>query len=588
MNDEAPCLRHVAIVGGGPRGLASLESLLSVVARRAPSWSLRVTLFEREALPGSGPNFGPTRFEGWWLNLPERLVDIPARPAIALQGISVSGFPDYLTWANWCDSAIDRFPARAKLGRYLAERFDSLALPLQQADVLSLIRHEVRSVRPSAAGDGYNIECEIGTLPAFEEVLLTIGHQVTHDDESLALWRNHVASHPSLRLVDRPYDDEDWVHDDCLADAGVVALRGMGLSMIDVVSLLTEGRGGVFHRVNEHDQSMRYEASGDEPTRLVPFSLDGLPLAAKPLNSDIDESFKPLDGEMHEFRQRCQAIVATDGGIDEVRTQLSQAVASVQAEVYLRFSASDETSDDFDESRQQWQTLALQWIDDEELEHESLTDLSVPTIDIMQAWVAMACGQRVPSFDYCLGQVWRHLQRILFDEFSCSSLPDDAMQWIAALHERFKRYSYGPPVGSLQRLIALHEAGRVTFVVADDPDIEMTDAGWILEHQGDRVCANVMIDTVLASPAIARVNEPLVRQLLDDGLLTPFAEDLGAVVNGDGLVVTGFDGKTADGLALIGRLAKGRVIGVDSIVESFGARPQRWAEAAVERLQTRD
>lgn len=64
-----------------------------------------------------------------------------------------------------------------------------------------------------------------------------------------------------------------------------VLLQGLGLSFIDAVILMTEGRGGRFETASADDRGrtvrLRYVPSGDEP-QIFAFSRSGVPFSAKP------------------------------------------------------------------------------------------------------------------------------------------------------------------------------------------------------------------------------------------------------------------------------------------------------------------
>ena len=69
-----------------------------------------------------------------------------------------------------------------------------------------------------------------------------------------------------------------------------VAVRGMGLVAIDVVTALTTGRGGTFVR---RGGRLRYRPSGEEP-RIALFSRSGYPYCAKSLGSaDLTGRYRP-------------------------------------------------------------------------------------------------------------------------------------------------------------------------------------------------------------------------------------------------------------------------------------------------------
>ena len=73
-----------------------------------------------------------------------------------------------------------------------------------------------------------------------------------------------------------------------------VAIRGMGLSAIDVLRGLTVAQGGAFF-------DGQYLPSGREPARILPFSLDGLPPFPKPETGALDRRFAPRLAETRIF-----------------------------------------------------------------------------------------------------------------------------------------------------------------------------------------------------------------------------------------------------------------------------------------------
>ena len=195
----------------------------------------------------------------------------------------------------------------------------------------------------------------------------------------------------------------------------------------------------------------------------------------------------------------------------------------------------------------------------------------------------MATGEIGPSLDYCVGQVWRHCQPTLYRAFSHASLPEKIIAETIALDERMKRYSYGPPVESMQQVLALAKAGILNLNYISDPNIILKELGWELASNEKSIVCNVMIDCVLNPPKLLEVNSSLVKNLLANDLIKPLHSDLGIHTRKDGSVVTEVDSGNIP-MALLGRLSKGSVIGVDAILECFGQRTIDWAKGAIERL----
>lgn len=60
--------------------------------------------------------------------------------------------------------------------------------------------------------------------------------------------------------------------------------EGFGLTCIDAILALTEGRGGQFEAVDSG--KLTYTSSGKEPDRIFPFSRTGLPMVPRTGKAD--------------------------------------------------------------------------------------------------------------------------------------------------------------------------------------------------------------------------------------------------------------------------------------------------------------
>ena len=577
----------IAVIGGGPRGLAALEYLHECLALHSLPFMVKTVLFEPDSFPGAGPVYSPDQSPGNWLNIPERLVDVKSRADLACKPGVIPGFPSYQDWAEregacGIQTRVDLYPQRALLGKYLAARFSTLADGLRERERLTIMSTEVESM--AFHKSRVTITCADGTSIEADEVVLTIGHQPVEPDESMVRWRTYSEERPQLTLISDPYPTSSIMESTAIHSQSTVAIRGFGLAMIDVVKGLTEARGGEFIVSDEQTRSMTYTPSGYEPLKMVPFSLDGLPLVPKPVNASVDQRFEPDRSQLRKFEEQCRHIAAAQEDITDPLHDLIDSVSSIQASQFL---ALGNIARAHSLSFEQLRSIARNWLADAEYQHELIVSTELPAVTAMRAYSRMACELEPCSFDYCQGQVWRYLQPIMFQCLSHTRIGAEATSDILDLHERMKRYSYGPPVDSTERLLALSEIGLLSFVVVDDPDIELTSSGWNFHAEQRSVCADVMIDSVLASPDLEKVSSPLIRQLRNDQWLVPFADSLGARTTTDGRVVNQAHDSLVP-LAILGRLAKGSLFGTDSLTESFGHRQRDWAVSLAERLSNRE
>ncbi len=74
---------------------------------------------------------------------------------------------------------------------------------------------------------------------------------------------------------------------------------------------------------------------------------------------------------------------------------------------------------------------------------------------------------------------------------------------------------------------------------------------------------------------------PLVKRMLSNDLIEVVHEYFGVLTNENGYLVRRDDDQFLP-IAMLGRLAKGTIIGVDAILECFGPRPEKWASKAAD------
>ena len=151
---------------------------------------------------------------------------------------------------------------------------DGLASLLRAAPAriaISIRPAEVTSI--SAGETGWRVGASEG-VDDFDEVLIATGHARSWSGEMARGW-DHAAP-----LVERVFPVEAHLGADRVAAGARVAVRGFALTFIDAALALTEGRGGQFEHAG--DASLRYRASGHEPSRILPFSRTGKPMLAKP------------------------------------------------------------------------------------------------------------------------------------------------------------------------------------------------------------------------------------------------------------------------------------------------------------------
>ncbi len=579
MNKENK-LYNVAIVGCGPRGLSALESLYKEAS--ISNNKIQVVVFEKSKFPGAGPVYDLQQPDSNWLNVCERALDIPNREAVIFENFDIPSFPDFQEWCGYNDRledeiVTDRFPLRSKLGEYLNARFESIADVLKAQGLMEYIHREVVN---TYFEDGLiHINVLGGGHYSADEIVIAVGHQPIKLDGQLTSWQNRVMNLDSVKIYTQPYPISRILDSETINSDSIIAIRGFGLATIDVLRALTEGMGGKFDIINEVTGELVYKASGREPKEIFPFSLDGLPMAPKPLNKKIDNLFVPSRTELEWY----SAVVKRS--IDQESSLVSPKflIHAITPLVIMKFQELGSRVVNQSFSKEKLYEIIVGWLVDENFEHELILSKNLNTLEMMESFVAMATGHGEVSLDFCIGHVWRHCQPTMYRLLSFSPFTDELISEIVALDERLKRYSYGPPVASLQQIIALVRSRKVSLDLVSNPNIKLKEDGWHMTKGRVSAIATIMINSVLDAPEILKVVSPLPKALVNSALVEPLHDKLGIRTEQDGTIDK--DGKKIGvPIAILGRLAKGTLIGVDAIAECFGVRSIFWAKGVLSRL----
>ena len=572
----------LAIIGLGPRGHFALERFMHELARNGVAKTPSILLFEETDKPGTGPVWDTAQSESNWSNINERILELPARPKIGLGKVLIESFPSYHDWAA-CEptkSSPDRpdgYPPRRLVGAYLHQRFDTLLQPLSKAGIATLVHERVDAL--ALAETGCSVTTRSGASYFTNQVLITVGHQPTCQDPQIEGWQADITGSDTLCLFAEPYPVEPIIEEVETETGAAIAIRGYGLATIDIVRAIAEAKGS-FALKDELTREQTFTLREQGPLSIIPFSLDGLPMGPKPVSERLDRQFAPSEVALEAL---CLTLSdpksqARASGKSFLVDAITPIIASVFRALENRRNKAPKDTNDLHH-------LIRAWIDDPAQDHGCFLNTKQPPIHLLTSLVQMAVGAAPVSLDYCIGQVWRHCHPSIYKALSHSGLKDEVLADIIFTDEGMKRYAFGPPTESLQQLIALNESGVLNLNHLSDPDIAVTKEGWILSGEEKHVTARIMVNAVLDAPKIADVRSPLIEGLLHDGLIAPVHDDLGVATTEDGYVIS--KSKSILPIAVLGRLAKGTIIGVDAILECFGDRPRAWAISAVARFDVR-
>ncbi|MFV0434655.1 MAG: FAD/NAD(P)-binding protein [Leucobacter sp.] len=333
MSGGQPAVRIVG-VGAGPAGVMILERIIANQARDFAGLALDIHLVDPHE-PGGGRIWRRTQSPLLKLNTMLRDDAVFTDASCEIEGPVVPG-PSLAEWIaevlagriarpDWWDAALEAeireasdesFPTRRLNSAYLSWAYGEIVR--RAAPSVTVSWHEDRVVdieegEPSA----HRVRLASGAVLDADIVVHAVGHNGSEPSGQSVELGDFAARH-GLGYVAPAFTadvDFDWV------PAGEdVIVRGMGLAAVDLVVLLTEGRGGRFVRGQGTDSAdagggrLRYLPSGREPV-LHLGSRRGIPYRSKITSTLLGEPVGAASLEYvgPAFHER---LARTEGTID--------------------------------------------------------------------------------------------------------------------------------------------------------------------------------------------------------------------------------------------------------------------------------
>ena len=564
----------VAFVGGGPRTAGILERF---AANRPELFDRPLAIHVIEPhTPGSGRIWRYDQHAGLLLNSAAADITMFTDASVACEGPAANG-PGLADWAaGVVDGSITDVPALAPEFRRQLHALTGTTFPTRQLQSVYLewfFRRAVSALGPEVGvtvhrdtaveiesdGGGYRVRLAGGGTVDADVVVSALGHTDSLPDGASAGWACFAARHRGFHAAPSYTTDVDYSG---VAPGQDVIVSGMGLAFVDLVVLLTEGRGGRFRETP--DGGLAYVPSGAEP-RLWAGSRRGVPYhskissalrgeaAGEPrfLTAAAVQELLAEHGEL-DFRDQLWPLIAKDAGYGyyrELFTGYPERVSISWDEFSDRFGAPDWYSPERER-------LVLESVPDTGF-HLDFEQLDQPLAGLNLA------GRAFDGHD----DVQRAVAAYIEHDLRLRTSPDHSETlalFIALLkaymdlgrlvpaerlnarsqqavhgwwHGFFSFVDSGPPPQRLRELLALHRAGLLHFI---GPGLEIAadeESGQFVAvsaQGGVRVAAKALIEARLPAPAVAASANPLLQFLHRSGLGSEQS-----VLTADGLHPTG-------------------------------------------------
>ena len=527
----APSTRPaLVIVGAGPRGTGLIERIAANAVDLYDGSGLDIHLVDPHP-PGAGRIWRAAQSPLLWMNSHAEDVTMFTDETVVMEGPVRPG-PTLHEWAAIEGST---FADRQLQGSYLRWVHEQSVAALPPG--VTVHHHPQRALSVSGPRDGRQqvwLEGSPDPLPA-DLVVLALGHLDAELDEDQRELAAYARAHDLVHLPPDFTADSDLTS---LAPGEPVLVRGFGLAFVDLMVLLTEGRGGRY-------DGDTYVPSGQEPVLYVG-SRRGVPYHSKigyewsgerpPLPrffgpAEVDAILARPDG--FDFRRDVWPLIEKElgfahyhrlFGVHPERTAIAwtdfeekYAAGEAADREALVASAVPDPADRLDLAALDRPLDGVRYASEEEFQ------------DGLRAYIESDLSRRhdpanSPDLAVFLGLLSVYVQLI--------RLGDVGPWW----HGFFSYLASGPPGPRLRQLLALSRAGLVRFVGAD---MAVTAEDGVFRASsatvpGVTIEARALVEARLPEPTVGRSVDPLLRQLHADGAVVETPEGLLRVDRTDG------------------------------------------------------
>lgn len=500
---------RVAIIGGGPKGFYALKALFQALKlKKQPLRSpLSIDWFNDDSSFACGKNFNTQQPDYLLINNCIGHIDVWK--------------DDYSTEKlNFCDwinhyrkgkkNALPTdFASRALVGHYLSHAL--ILLLKDMPDHLQLNFH-IENVDRLYLDTQQQIYLGDKFKVAYKSVILCTGNSYTSKlPKSIA--------QDILKLggvyIKHPYPIGNSL---ALPKQADVAVLGLGLTGIDVVLGLTEGRGGKFSRKD----GGQYIPADKEVGTIYAWSRSNLPMLCRgAIYGDEPSKFTYLT------EQRLASLLAIKGTIKAK----SQLLPLLSKEITFAYYSCKWRKKSFTKKEMEAQIAKLK-------KPFALSDLLAPDKstqfstcstrqDFIIAYLTFTIKEAkkgpLKSPYMAAASVWRDASLFFSSCYNFKGLTGNSQalfdqEWAGAFH----RISYGPPISTMEKILILCKAGKLKFPFRHAPSLRIERQKLLLEEGALKVSVNHLIDA-----RIGKVNltESLPATLLRAGIASPLVND---------------------------------------------------------------
>ncbi len=535
--------KKIAIIGGGPKGMYGFERLAAQFKAHASEQRVEVHVYNRSSHFGAGDIYSTDQPEYLLMNNPVGAVNmwIDEEPLPVSEPLSLT---KWLRQKGIGKVTENDFVDRAAAGRYLEEGFERIASSLPDnmdgkymiGEVTDLYKNKEKYAikLKTAAGSSEEISHR------YDHILLATGHPRNQATEQEKKYSQFADKKDGIGFIPFIYPVEPALRK--VLPGSKIGIKGIGLTFVDAVLALSEGKRGKFKRDSVNNKLV-YEASGNEPEMIYPFSRSGLPMITRepapknevPLKFFTEKTLQNHQAEVKvDFKKQILPLIKQEMTFafynskmkqTGFKNDLSACATFAEAAHYITLFHEQHPDAERFEPNAFLKPLTDKRFQDSEafnryiqsyleffLVEERCGKLKSPWAAVIEVW-----RKAVPTFGAC---------------YAFGGLSPNSQRFFDTIYHRLlSRVTFGEPVESGEKLVALMEAGILNFEMAQNPAVvmdEKTDMFVLKSDQyGIRQPVHYLIDARISKVSLGDDRSSLYQILLERGLIRMYKNESG-------------------------------------------------------------
>jgi len=547
---------------------------------------IKIYLFNANPYFGSGNVYQPNQPDYFIMNYANHNIDIWHGDT---EKIIVNKPLTFLEWLNkngYTEISKNGFSSRRTVGKYLKYGFNELKKHCPKN--VEIIEHEKVITDIEKVNECYNVTYKKGTAQEtfdveFSHVFITTGHL-----GSGANFQNEAYSQHSY--IDFIYPVEKKLN--AVKYKLPVAIKGFGLTAIDAILALTEGRGGSFTKTINN--SLKYNASGSEPNSIAVFSRSGLPMFPRNGIEDKNTVLHYFNSKSLRKKKYNKPYNFENELLPLIRQEYIFAYYKV---LFHSYGLHLKPHSNFSDVKNDIDQFHSQYPNEERFNFENFLNPfqnANPSHETSYSYIKFLLNEAERGIDksptMAAAATWRKISSFFNKIYSFSGLDGTSQQLFdQKYHSHFNRISYGPPIKNYEKLIALVNAGILDFTFLKSPNVNFDKNSKIVSLTSKNNSANFSYLIDARIPKNPYINHSLFSNLKIRGLVTQFKND-DYQVNCPSLTTQGNpinnNGEIEQGIVVYGTPTEGITYDNDTLSRTRNDFASSWAKNVVQHSNT--